>query len=131
MSDTAEEYLFEFDFPGLKLADIRISCDDAALYLGGERKTLRFAVPQTPCDITNIPAPKVPTPDGDFRVGLILNGLPTCTAQAVERNLFFGHSKFRTSFHQSLLSHYTCSPASCALRRELAQPLRNSVLYAN
>jgi len=42
VSDTGEEYLFEFDFPGLKLEDIQISRDDAALYLNGERKTLRF-----------------------------------------------------------------------------------------
>jgi HSP20 family protein len=41
VSDTHEEYLFECDFPGLKLEDIRISRDDAALYLNGERKTLR------------------------------------------------------------------------------------------
>ena len=42
VSDTGEEYLFEFDLPGLKLGDIQISRDDAALYLNGERKTLRF-----------------------------------------------------------------------------------------
>ena len=42
VSDTGDEYLFEFDFPGLKLEDIQISCDDAALYLNGERKTLRY-----------------------------------------------------------------------------------------
>jgi len=42
VSDTGEEYLFEFDFPGLKLEDIQISRDDAALYLNGERKTLRY-----------------------------------------------------------------------------------------
>ena len=41
VSDTREEYLFECDFPGLKLEDIRISRDGAALYLNGERKTLR------------------------------------------------------------------------------------------
>ena len=41
VSDTGDEYLFEFDFPGLKLEDIQISRDDAALYLNGERKTLR------------------------------------------------------------------------------------------
>jgi HSP20 family molecular chaperone IbpA len=41
VSDTGEEYLFEFDFPGLKLEDIQISRDDTALYLNGERKTLR------------------------------------------------------------------------------------------
>ena len=41
VSDTGEEYLFEFDLPGLKLEDIQISRDDAALYLNGERKTLR------------------------------------------------------------------------------------------
>ena len=41
VSDQGEEYLFEFDFPGLKLEDIQISRDDAALYLSGERKTLR------------------------------------------------------------------------------------------
>jgi HSP20 family protein len=39
VSDTGEEYLFEFDLPGLKLEDIQISRDDAALYLNGERKT--------------------------------------------------------------------------------------------
>ena len=42
VSDTGEEYLFEFDFPGLKLEDIQISRDDTALYLNGERKTLRY-----------------------------------------------------------------------------------------
>jgi HSP20 family molecular chaperone IbpA len=41
VSDTGEEYLFEFDFPGLKLENIQISRDDAALYLNGEGKTLR------------------------------------------------------------------------------------------
>ena len=41
VSDTGEEYLFEFDFAGLKLEDIQISRDDTALYLNGERKTLR------------------------------------------------------------------------------------------
>jgi len=41
-SDTGKDYLFEFDFPGLKLEDIQISRDDAALYLNGERKTLRY-----------------------------------------------------------------------------------------
>ena len=41
VSDTGEEYLFEFDFPGLKLEDVQISRDDTALYLNGERKTLR------------------------------------------------------------------------------------------
>ena len=41
VSDTGEEYLFEFDLPGLKLEDIQISRDDAALYLNGERKTRR------------------------------------------------------------------------------------------
>jgi HSP20 family molecular chaperone IbpA len=40
VSDTGEEYLFEFDLPGLKLVDIRISRDDAALHLNGARKTL-------------------------------------------------------------------------------------------
>lgn len=42
VSDTGDEYLFEFDVPGLKLDDIQISRDDAALYLNGERKTLRY-----------------------------------------------------------------------------------------
>ncbi len=42
VSDTGEEYLFEFDLPGLKLEDIQISRDDEALYLNGERKTLRY-----------------------------------------------------------------------------------------
>ena len=42
VSDTGEDYLFEFDFPGLKLEEIQISRDDAALYLSGERKTLRY-----------------------------------------------------------------------------------------
>ena len=42
VSDTGDEYLFEFDLPGLKLEDIQISRDDAALYLNGERKTLRY-----------------------------------------------------------------------------------------
>ena len=42
VSDTGEEYLFEFDFPGLKLEDIQISRDDTTLYLNGERKTLRY-----------------------------------------------------------------------------------------
>jgi HSP20 family protein len=42
VSDTGVEYLFEFDFPGLKLQDIQISRDDTALYLNGERKTLRY-----------------------------------------------------------------------------------------
>lgn len=41
VSNTGEEYLLEFDFPGLKLEDIQISRDDASLYLNGERKTLR------------------------------------------------------------------------------------------
>ena len=41
VSDPGEEYLFEFDLPGLKLSDIQISRDDAALYLNGERKTRR------------------------------------------------------------------------------------------
>ncbi len=40
--DTGEEYLFEFDFPGLKLEDIQISRDDTALYLNGERKTPHY-----------------------------------------------------------------------------------------
>ena len=43
VSDAGEEYLFEFDFPGLKLEEIQISRDDTALYLSGERKTLRYA----------------------------------------------------------------------------------------
>ena len=43
VSDQGGEYLFEFDFPGLKLEDIQISRDDAALYLNGERKTLRHS----------------------------------------------------------------------------------------
>ena len=42
VSDTGKEYLFEFDLPGLKLEDIQISRDDTALYLNGERKTLRY-----------------------------------------------------------------------------------------
>ena len=42
VSDAGVEYLFEFDFPGLKLEDIQISRDDIALYLNGERKTLRY-----------------------------------------------------------------------------------------
>ena len=42
LSDTGEEYLFEFDLPGLKLEDIQIRRDDTALYLNGERKTLRY-----------------------------------------------------------------------------------------
>lgn len=42
LSDTGEEYLFEFDLPGLKLEAIQISRDDTALYLNGERKTLRY-----------------------------------------------------------------------------------------
>jgi len=42
VSDTGDEYLFEFDFPGLKLEEIQISRDDTALYLSGERKTLRY-----------------------------------------------------------------------------------------
>jgi len=42
VSDTGDEYLFEFDFPGLKLEEIQISRDDTALYLNGERKTLRY-----------------------------------------------------------------------------------------
>ena len=41
VSDTGEEYLFEFDFPGLTLKEIQISHDQEALYLTGERKTLR------------------------------------------------------------------------------------------
>ena len=41
VSETGEAYLFEFDFPGLKLQDIQISRDDTALYLNGERKTRR------------------------------------------------------------------------------------------
>ena len=41
VSDTGEEYLFEFDLPGLTLEEIQISRDDAALYLNGERKTRR------------------------------------------------------------------------------------------
>jgi HSP20 family protein len=41
VSDTGEEYLFEFDLPGLKLEDIQITRDDGALYLNGERKTRR------------------------------------------------------------------------------------------
>ena len=43
LSETGEEYLFELDLPGLKLEDIQISRDDTALYLNGERKTLRSA----------------------------------------------------------------------------------------
>ena len=42
VSDTGGEYLFEFDLPGLNLEDIQISRDDAALYLNGERKTMRY-----------------------------------------------------------------------------------------
>jgi HSP20 family protein len=42
LSDTGEEYLFEFDLSGLKLEAIQISRDDTALYLNGERKTLRY-----------------------------------------------------------------------------------------
>ena len=41
VSHTGGEYLFEFDFPGLKLEHIQISRDDAALYVKGERKTRR------------------------------------------------------------------------------------------
>ncbi len=41
VSDTGEEYLFEFDLPGLKLDDLQISRDDATLYLEGERPTRR------------------------------------------------------------------------------------------
>src|SRR5208337_3442411 len=42
VSDTGDRYLFEFDLPGLNLEDIQFSRDDAAPYLNGERKTLRY-----------------------------------------------------------------------------------------
>lgn len=62
VSDTGEEYLFEFDLPGLKLEDIQISRDDAALYLNGARQTRR-------CDGSSL---RVERPAGTFVRRLVL-----------------------------------------------------------
>ncbi len=62
VSDTGEEYLFEFDVPGLKLEDLQISRAEAALHLNGERKPRR-------CGGENL---RVERPAGSFARCLVL-----------------------------------------------------------